>query len=237
MGETVIVSAPATDPFTVTVSESASPRISSAPSPAFQTNESLPAPMPTSSLPRLPSIVSFSVPPRSTSAREPPTTTSLPPWPLSVVASVFVNTPLLSLIRSRSPPPPAFTTILVNAERRNVKSAEPLSPTSTTSRPGAPTRSVIFSAAFPPLTVSVPFLTLASTAAPASGATPRTATTTAQTNRSRAAVVKRGWGPCTGVAVRSIIRPSHESVRAWSSVGRGGIEPPTPRFSAACSTD
>ena len=62
----------------------------------------------------------------------------------------------------------------------------------------------------------------------------RTSGRSITSSRSRR-TAEAGGCPRTGASSRPFAHGT--SVRAWWSVGRGGIEPPTPRFSAACSTD
>jgi hypothetical protein len=77
-----------------------------------------------------------------------------------LVAIRSVKTPLLSSIRMTSFPARAFTTIFLTPASRNVRSAEPSSPKSTSSTPGLPCcrRSVILSAAFVPAIATMPWL-------------------------------------------------------------------------------
>jgi hypothetical protein len=70
-----------------------------------------------------------------------------------------VKVPLLSSMRTRSSPARALTAIRAICLRLKLKSAEPLSPTSTSRMPEFPAfrRSAIFSLAWVPSTVSMPF--------------------------------------------------------------------------------
>ena len=74
-----------------------------------------------------------------------------------------VKTPFASSILTRSLPPPALMTILSNAARSKLRSAEPLSPMSTCSVVGTPacSRSASWSLAPLPVRVSVPLFTRA----------------------------------------------------------------------------
>ena len=82
---------------------------------------------------------------------------SCPPCPSMRVAMVVVKAPLASSIRTWSSPPPALTRMRLTLSRAILKSAEPLSPTSTSSLSGAPARrrSASLSLAAVPLTTRV----------------------------------------------------------------------------------
>ena len=113
------------------------------------------------SSPPPPPTKSASSPVAMSSPPAPPLTVSAPAAVSIVVVSVSVKTPPDSSMRTSSAPAPDRTEMSVKAARS--KAEVPLGVT-TCSDPAA-TRSVIWSAAPSPVTVSVPKLTLESTAA------------------------------------------------------------------------